>query len=70
MGIPPEVIERLVRDPEQPIEALMTEVYCYGELPLVNAVFDEGHRVQHDDPERALACIRVIDRIQERTRPR
>ncbi|UEM08243.1 hypothetical protein JL101_036490 (plasmid) [Skermanella rosea] len=65
MLVSPEVVERLVRDPEQPIEAVMAEVYAHGVDALINALFDEGLRVQHDDPDRAIACVRVIDRIRE-----
>ena len=37
---------------------------------VINALFDEGARVQHRDPERALACVTLIERIQAHTKPR
>lgn len=66
MPVSPDIIERLVRDPEQPIDHIMLEVYGVGVDTMLNALFDEGLRVQQDDPDRAIACIRIIDRIKER----
>lgn len=67
MVVAPETIERLVSDPEQPIETIMMEVYAIGVDALLNALFDDGWRVQHQDPDRAYACMRVMDRIWEQT---
>lgn len=49
--------------------ALMMKVYQYGVDAVEKALFDEGLRVQVDDPDRALACMAVFDRIRARTRP-
>jgi hypothetical protein len=65
----PDWIERLLADPDAPIDAIMPTVYSQGLGAVVNALFDEGFRVQHRDPERALACGRLIDRIQAHATP-
>jgi hypothetical protein len=50
-------------------DALMRVVYAYGLDAVLNGLFDEGVRVQHTDPERAIACADVFGRIQQRTLP-
>jgi hypothetical protein len=67
--INPEMIDKLISDPEQPIQDIMRIVYGHGVRAIENAVFDEGLRMQHDDPDRAIACVRVIARIQLHTTP-
>jgi hypothetical protein len=62
----PDWIERLLADPNAPIDTVMRAVRSKG----LNALFDEGARVQHRDPERALACVKLINRIQAHTKPR
>ena len=47
----------------------MLVVYGHGIDPVLNALFDEGVRVQDANPDRAVACVRLIDRIQARIRP-
>ena len=66
----PDWIERLLADPDAPIDTIMPTVHGEGLDAVVNALFDEGLRVQQRDPERALACVRLIDRIQAHTKPR
>ena len=52
------------------MDTIMPTVYSEGLDAVINALFDKGIRVQHRDPERALACVRLIDRIQAHTKPR
>jgi hypothetical protein len=63
-------IDRLLADPDAPIDAIMATVHGEDIRAVVNALFDEGLRVQQRDPERALACVRLIDRIQAHAKPR
>lgn len=62
-------IDHLLDNPEQPIEDVMVVIYAHGVDPVLNALFDEGVRVQNNNPDRAVACVRLIDRIQARIRP-
>jgi hypothetical protein len=48
----------------------MPTVHGEGIRAVINALFKESVRVQHADPERALACVKLIDRIQAHTKPR
>ena len=52
------------------MDTIMPTVYDEGLNAVINALFDKGIRVQHRDPERALACVRLIDRIQVHAKPR
>lgn len=65
----PDWIERLLADPDAPIDTVMRVVRGKGLNVVINALFDEGARVQHRDPERALACVKLIDRILAHTKP-
>ena len=66
----PDWIERLLADPDAPIDTVMRVVRGKGLNVVINAMFDEGTRVQHRDPERALACVTLIERIQAHTKTR
>ena len=66
----PDWIERLLADPDVPMDTIMPTVHSEGLDAVIGALFDEGVRVQHCDPERALACVRLIDRIQAHAKPR
>ena len=63
-------IERLLADPDAPIDTAMRAVRGKGLNVVINALFDEGARVQHRDPERALACVKLINRIRAHAKPR
>ena len=64
----PEIpIDRLLT--AQGDDALMRIVYAYGLDAVLNGLFDEGVRVQYNDPERAVACAEVFGQIQRRTMP-
>jgi hypothetical protein len=67
-------IERLLADPDAPIDTIMRTVHGEGIRAVINALFAEGLRAEHSDPERALACVRLsvrlIDRIQAHAKPR
>jgi hypothetical protein len=67
--VAPDWIDRLLADPDAPMDAIMRVVYSKGRNVVINALFGEGLRVQHSDPERALACARLIDRIQAHAKP-
>jgi hypothetical protein len=62
--VAPDWIERLLADPGAPIDTVMRAVHGEDIRAVVNALF------QHNDPERALACARLIDRIQAHAKPR
>jgi hypothetical protein len=47
----------------------MPTVYSEDVRAVINALFDEGVQVQHRDPERALACVTLIDCILAHTKP-
>ena len=47
----------------------MLVVYGHGVDPVLNALFDEGVRIQDVNPDRAVACVRPIDQIQARIKP-
>jgi hypothetical protein len=66
----PDWIDRLLAAPNAPIDAIMREIHGEDIRAVVNALFDEAVRVQHRDPGRALACVRLIDRIQAHAKPR
>jgi hypothetical protein len=66
----PDWIDRLLADPDAPIDTIMPTVRDKDIRTVINALFDEGLRVQHSDPERALAYVRLIDRIQAHAKPR
>ena len=66
----PDWIERLLADPNAPIDTVVRAVRGKGLNVAINALFNEGARVQHRDPERALACVKLINRIQAHTKPR
>jgi hypothetical protein len=66
----PDWIERLLADPDAPIDTVMRVVRGKGLNVVINALFDEGARVQQRDPDRALACVKLIDRIQAHAKPR
>jgi hypothetical protein len=70
MTVAPDWIERLLADPDAPIDTIMATVRGEDIRAVINALFDEGMRVQQRDPERALACVRLIDRIQAHAKPR
>ena len=53
-----------------PIDTIMPTVRREGIQVVINALFHEGVRVQQRDPERALACVRLIDHIRAHTKPR
>ena len=67
---PPDWIDRLLADPDAPIDTIMATVRDNDIRAVINALFDEGARVQQRDPERALACVKLIDRILAHTKPR
>jgi hypothetical protein len=48
----------------------MWAIHGEGIPAVINALVEESMRVQHADPERTLACVRLIDRIQAHTKPR
>ena len=52
------------------MDTITLTIYSEGLDAVINALFDKGIRVQHRDPERALACVKPIDRIQAHTKPR
>ena len=66
----PDWIERLLADPNAPIDTVMRVVHGEGLRAVINALFDAGLRVQHRDPGRALACVTRTDRIQAHAKPR
>jgi hypothetical protein len=66
----PDWINRLLADPDAPMDTIMPTVYSEGLDAVINALFDEGARVQHRDPGRALACVKLINRIQAHAEPR
>jgi hypothetical protein len=67
---PPDWIDRLLADPDAPIDTIMATVRDNDIRAVINALFDEGLRVQHRDPEWALACAKLIDCIQAHAKPR
>ena len=52
------------------MDAIMATVHGEDVRAVINALFDEGLRAEHSDPERALACVRLIDRIQAHAKSR
>ena len=70
MILAPDWIERLLADPDAPIDTVVRAVRGNGLNVVINALFDEGARVQHRDPERTLACVTLINRIQAHAKPR
>jgi hypothetical protein len=64
----PPWIESLIDNPEQPIEDVMRTIYGHDVDPVLNALFDEGVRCQHSNPDRTAACARLIDRINGHVR--
>ena len=65
----PDWIKRLLADTHAPMDTIKPTVYSESLDAVINALFDEGVRVQYRDPERALACVKLIDRIQAHTKP-
>jgi len=66
----PDWINRLLADPDAPMDTIMRAVHGKGRNVVINALFAEGVRVQQRDPDRALACVKLIDRIQAHAKPR
>jgi hypothetical protein len=65
----PPWIESLIDDPDQPITNVMLVIYNSGLDPVLDELFQEGARCQHSNPERAMACAKLIDRINKHTQP-
>ena len=63
----PPWVESLLDDPAQPIEDVMRTIYGHSIDAVLDALFDEGFRCQHSNPERAGACAKLIDRINAHT---
>ena len=52
------------------MDPIKLTTYSEGLDAVIDALFDKGIRVQHRDSERALACVKLIDRIQAHAKPR
>jgi hypothetical protein len=62
--VSPELVNKLVCNPEQPIEDIKRIVYNQNLKAVEDAVLAEAMRVQHYDQTRMQACMRVLHRIQ------
>ena len=61
-------VDYLIEQDEAPLEEVRKVVRGRGAQASINALFDEGARCQHSNPDRTAACARLIDRINGHVR--